>query len=63
MATDRHAEFLGLWATFAILTTVILALRFYVRLAVVRQFGWDDYLMVLTTVCLLRATVARVSWI
>ena len=33
MATDRHAEFLGLWATFAILTTVIVALRFYVRIA------------------------------
>jgi hypothetical protein len=49
MATDRHAEFLGLWATFAILTTVILALRFYVRIAVVRQFGWDDYAMVLAT--------------
>jgi hypothetical protein len=49
MATDRHAEFLGLWATFAILTTVIVALRFYVRIAVVRHVGWDDYAMVLVT--------------
>jgi hypothetical protein len=49
MATDRHAEFLGLWITFAILTTVIVALRFYVRIAIVRHTGWDDYTMVLAT--------------
>jgi hypothetical protein len=36
MATDRYAEFLGLWATFAILTSVILTLRFYVCIGVVR---------------------------
>jgi hypothetical protein len=52
MTTDRHAEFLGLWATFAVLTTVIIALRFYVRIAVVHHFGWDDYAMVLATACL-----------
>jgi hypothetical protein len=50
MPTDRHTEFLALWATFTILTTVILAMRFYVRIAVVRQFGYDDSVMVLAAV-------------
>ncbi|KNG87677.1 polytopic membrane protein [Aspergillus nomiae NRRL 13137] len=47
MAEDRSLEVRAVAAVFLALATVATALRCYVRLAIVKAFGWDDAIMLL----------------
>ncbi|KAF7585905.1 hypothetical protein BBP40_009887 [Aspergillus hancockii] len=48
MAGDRSLEVRAVAAVFLALATVATALRCYVRLVVVKAFGWDDAIMLLS---------------
>lgn len=50
MAVDRSLEVRAVAAVFFALASVTTILRCYVRLAVVKAFGWDDGVMVLALV-------------
>ena len=50
MAEDRSLEVRAVAAVFLALATVATALRCYVRLAIVKAFGWDDAIMLLALV-------------
>lgn len=48
---DRGPQLKAINIFFLVVTLVAILLRSYVRLAMVKAFGVDDYLMVLATVC------------
>lgn len=50
MAEDRSLEVRAVAAVFLALATVATALRCYVRLVIVKAFGWDDAIMLLALV-------------
>lgn len=50
MAEDRSLEVRVVAAVFLALATVATALRCYVRLVIVKAFGWDDVIMLLALV-------------
>lgn len=45
--TDRNLEVKAVAATFVSIASITVILRCYVRLRVVRSFGWDDGAMVI----------------
>jgi hypothetical protein len=47
---DHYGEYLAIWIVFGTLAMVAITLRFVVRIFVVRQFGWDDWMMVVAAV-------------
>jgi hypothetical protein len=47
---DRSGEFFGVIAFFVALSTVIVALRCYCKIAIVKSFAADDYFSVATWV-------------
>ncbi|OJJ63055.1 hypothetical protein ASPSYDRAFT_144837 [Aspergillus sydowii CBS 593.65] len=50
---DQSASLYGVAVTFVALSSISVALRCYVRLRVVKAFGWDDFVMILAMVFLL----------
>jgi hypothetical protein len=48
---DRPAAVRGVAAAFLALSTIAVLLRCYVRLRIVKAFGWDDGFMILAMVC------------
>lgn len=48
---DRGPRLLGIFWTMVAVSTVMLSLRFYVRFKI-HSIGWDDWMMLLTWVCL-----------
>jgi hypothetical protein len=53
LAEDYSTTILGLTGAFAIAATVVVALRLYVRVTMLRFVGADDYLMIAATLCTL----------
>lgn len=52
---DRNAAVRGVAAAFLALASVAVILRCYVRVRLVKGFGWDDFVMILAMVlCLPR---------
>jgi hypothetical protein len=49
---DRGPAVMGILWTESAISLIITALRFYAR-GMIRRIGWDDWLMALTTVCIL----------
>jgi hypothetical protein len=48
---NRPAAVRGVAAAFLALSTIAVLLRCYVRLRIVKAFGWDDGIMILAMVC------------
>lgn len=48
---DRSLEVKAVAATFMSVASVTVLLRCYVRLRIVKAFGWDDGAMVIAMVC------------
>jgi hypothetical protein len=46
MVNDKGASIIGVTAGFLALSLVAVCLRCYVRLRIVKAFGWDDGIMV-----------------
>ncbi|RGP69403.1 integral membrane [Fusarium longipes] len=55
---SRSLEIRAVLATFAVLSATAVALRTWIRLKVLRSFGWDDGMMVVAQVLALGAAVA-----
>lgn len=51
MTLNRNAAVRAVPAVFLAVTSITVLLRCYVRLRLVKAFGWDDGLMVLAMVC------------
>lgn len=47
---DQSAALCGVAAAFVALSSISVALRCYVRLRIVKAFGWDDFVMILALV-------------
>lgn len=58
---DRSLEVKAVAATFMSVASVTVLLRCYVRLRIVKAFGWDDGAMVIAMVCFPFASVDRRS--
>jgi hypothetical protein len=61
MVDNRGPELLAVCSLFAAMSFVSVVLRCYVRLRLVKAFGWDDGFMVLALVSRLRDTRKRQS--
>lgn len=59
--TDRSVEVKAVAATFVSIACVTVILRCYVRLRIVRSFGWDDGVMVIAMVCFSDGALFSVS--
>jgi hypothetical protein len=51
MKDDRSGEFAGVLAFFIALCTLLVGLRCYTKIVIVKAFLWDDFFSVLTLVC------------
>jgi hypothetical protein len=50
---DRSAEFTGVLGFFITICTLLVLLRCYCKICIVKNFAADDYFSVATLVCLL----------
>jgi hypothetical protein len=50
MPENRGPEVAGVAGLFVSLSTILILMRIYCRVAIVKCFGWDDYLAVLAQV-------------
>ncbi|KAL4728223.1 hypothetical protein ACLX1H_004965 [Fusarium chlamydosporum] len=55
---SRSVEIQSILIAFSVLSTLIIALRAYIRLILLRSFGWDDGVMVIAQVLALGAAAA-----
>jgi hypothetical protein len=55
MAEDRGPQVSGTATLFLVLTWIFISMRIYCRLAIVKCFGLDDYLAVISQVSILLA--------
>jgi hypothetical protein len=53
---DRSAEFTGVLGFFIAICTLLVLLRCYCKICIVKNFAADDYFSVATLVCLLSPT-------
>lgn len=51
MVNDRGESIIAVTSVFLGISLVAVSLRCYVRLRIVKAFGWDDRIMVLAMVC------------
>lgn len=52
MADDRSAEVRFISGIFFAIALIIVSLRCYGRLVIIKRFWWDDFLSILALVCL-----------
>jgi len=50
MLSDRGARIAGVTIALYVLSVVAVSVRCYVRVSLIRSFGYDDWLMVITLV-------------